>query len=148
LEDGIGDTTLSPLRGLHRDDFVHVVERPKRVVIGDVHFACLPFTASSHGYDVEEKLREMTAASPRPRTVVLSHLNVPGIVPGEETTEMPRGREITLPEKLAHERACLVLQGHFHRRQTTPLGTRVVGSLARLTFGEENNRPGFLVVEV
>jgi len=42
----------------------------------------------------------------------------------------------------------LVVSGHYHRRQTTEDGIQVVGSLARLTFGEESNTPQFLVIEL
>ena len=39
--------------------------------------------------------------------VVLSHLTVPGIDPGEETNEMPRGAERVLPiAAIASERPC------------------------------------------
>ncbi len=158
IEDGSGDTTLSPLRALAADDvgaepFVTVVERPKVVSIGygpgaafDV--LCLPFCATSHAYDVAKTVEQLADPSQREDTISISHLNVPGVVPGEETTEMPRGREVVLPTELVKARAKRVINGHYHRQQRTADGVWIPGSLARLTFGEEGNRPGFLVMEV
>jgi DNA repair exonuclease SbcCD nuclease subunit len=143
IEDGTGDTTLTPLRSLEEVSMFYVAELPRRVVLGDTHVICLPFTATSHGYNVDEKLGELTRSSPRERTIILSHLAVPGIEPGEETKEMPRGREV----KLATARAKLILQGHYHRQQRME-SVWVAGSLARLTFCEERHDPGYLIVEV
>lgn len=148
IEDGSGDTSLSPLRALEVEGSVFVAERPRRIVLNETHVICLPFTATSHAYDVEKTLVELTEASPTSRTVILSHLAVPGIEPGEETTEMPRGREVVLPVDVARARARLILQGHYHRQQRTKDGVWVAGSLARLTFCEERHEPGYLVVEV
>jgi DNA repair exonuclease SbcCD nuclease subunit len=65
---------------------------------------------------------------------------------------MPRGREIMLPME-ATAAGDLRLSGHYHHRQTIlPAGggspIYVIGSLARLTFGEEGNEPGFQVYEI
>lgn len=153
IEDGTGCTTLTPMRALadskRYGDHVFVAEVPSRVVVANqMNVIALPFTATSYAYDVEERLRELTSATVRERTVVVAHLNVPGVVPGEETTDMPRGREVWLPVDLAKERAKVVINGHYHRQHRTDSGVWIPGSLARLTFGEEGNRPGFLVVEV
>lgn len=150
IEDGTGDTTLSPLRGLG-DGLVHVIERPGFVqVCGRTGtpktVMCLPFTATSHPYIVEDFVK--TAPAERENVVSISHLNVPGVIPGEETTEMPRGREVILPTELVRERAKFVLNGHYHRQQRTLSGVWIPGSLARLTFCEEAHEPGFLVLEV
>lgn len=144
IEDGTGDTTLSPLRALQHPGLVHVAERPRTIVIADRHVVCLPFTATSHPYDVEGAVGMMTANLRRETAISLSHLNVPGVVPGEETLEMPRGREVILPVHLLKDRVGLMLQGHYHRQQVTGDGVVIPGSLARLAFGEEGNRPGFL----
>ena len=139
IEDGSGDTTLSPLKAIGRD--VHVADRPG--VIWNV--LALPFVSALAPYDPAAEAKRLIALHcPQ---VVVGHLNVPGIIPGEETHEMPRGREVIFPVK---ETAGipLKLHGHYHRQQVTPEGIHIPGSLARLTFGEEAHTPGFLVFEV
>lgn len=145
IEDGTGETTLSPLR--EAGGMAVVAEQFEPVSFGGLVFACMPFVAATSPGSRMEAREFLQPLTSRDRTVVLSHLNVSGVVPGDEA-DMPRGREVLLPEELAHERAKLVLQGHYHRRQKTSLGTWIPGSLARLAFGEENNEPGFLAVEV
>lgn len=157
IEDGSGDTTLSPLRAFAlMTGMVHVFERPgvyrlSRIRDGveeEVSAIALPFTATSHGYDVESFLRSLDdpAEWPASRAMVLAHLNVPGVVPGEETTDMPRGREIVLPVEAAKKCAKYVINGHYHRQQKTESGVWIPGSVARFTFGEEGHQPSFLVL--
>jgi DNA repair exonuclease SbcCD nuclease subunit len=155
IESGRGDSSLTPMRALEEqlDDFVYVAERPKGIQIDHLYVACLPFTASSHPYDPEKALGLlMKDADERGRDVksrvVIGHLNVPGVIPGEETTEMPRGREVVFPSVMATKGADLVMHGHYHRKQKTNDGIWIPGSLARLTFGEESHEPGYLVVNV
>jgi DNA repair exonuclease SbcCD nuclease subunit len=150
IEDGSGQTTLTPLRALAHG-LVHVVEHPGVVKrAGHPHIACLPFTASSHGYDTAGEAARLIGG--QTDAIVVSHLTVPGMQPGEETTEMPRGREVLYPFE-ATRRVSVRLSGHYHRRQSfvpkdggPPI--EVVGSLARLTFAEEKNEPRFLLIEV
>jgi DNA repair exonuclease SbcCD nuclease subunit len=150
IEDGSGDTTLSPMRALGCDDpgscaWAFVVEQPRVIeLMTRKTILCLPFAATSHGYDVEKFVKATAPGN----ILSVSHLNVPGVIPGEETTEMPRGREVLLPTELVKTKANLVLNGHYHRQQMTADGVWIPGSLARLTFGEEGNLPGFLVMEV
>lgn len=157
IEDGTGNTTLTPLRSLGNSSIlardrapITVAELPCRVdVVGKKErrtIVCLPFTASSRPYDPELAIAHFAEAAPKERVLVIGHLNVPGVVPGDETTDYPRGREVTFPTTKAFEFASTVLHGHYHRQQRTKEGIWIPGSLARLTFGEENNRPGFLVV--
>ena len=156
LEDGSGDTTLSPLRGLRNVDLVTVIEEPtvwtQRCLHGQIEFIGLPFTASSHPYNPEEFANHVFSYPSNYPRIVLSHLSVPGIVPGEETKEMPRGRDVTYPFA-ATKGATMRLQGHYHRHQIFDPkdgGPPIIipGSLARLTFGEESHNPSFLVLEV
>lgn len=155
-EDGSGATTLTPLAAVAKrlqagDWEIHVAETPKLVDLGgDVSILCLPFTPSSHGVDLAEAT---TRLWPRDRRVIVaSHLTVPGVMPGEETSEMPRGREVGYPfaeTVKAHVR----INGHYHRRQDFDPkdgGPPIIipGSLARLTFGEENHVPSFLCLEL
>ena len=132
-EDGTGATTLTPLTPLDDDVFdgwyatashVHVVELPRLVWLSDVHaLLCLPFVAASHGVDIAQAARDLWpktllgGVGHAPKVIVASHLTVPGVVVGEETNEMPRGREVLYPFEET-TRAVLRLQGHYHARQT------------------------------
>ena len=152
IEDGSGFTTLSPLLPLC--GLVSVFERPsvgfiRRGLPSPIRVVALPFCATSHDYDPNVFLQNVALEKvPRERTIVIGHLNVPGVVPGEETLEMPRGRSVTFPSKAATSIGALVFHGHYHRQQRTEEGIWIPGSLARLTFNEEGNRPGFLVAEI
>lgn len=147
IEDGSGDTTLTPMRHLG-DQRITVAEQPGLYCQGRV--LALPFTATSHAYNAEEFVNEIDASP----SIVIAHLSVRGIIPGEETTEMPRGRDIDLPVEAIHKRwpDALIIQGHYHRQQvfrhTCGAEVHIPGSLARLTFGEENHTPGYMMFEV
>jgi DNA repair exonuclease SbcCD nuclease subunit len=150
FEDGSGRTTLTPLRALDGGILVQVFEEYTFCDMGpDIGCVALPFISAVNSDDVCKVLR---VARPRLRkkTVVLSHLGVRGIIPGDETTEMPRGRDIYLPiEEI--DPCWLVLQGHYHQAQTHVVDGRtihVAGSLARLTFGEEGHSPSYQIVTV
>lgn len=146
VEDGSGTTTLSPLRYLY-DPLVVVAERPGLYCVAGLEVLAFPFAATSHAYDpLEIVKRAPTSLSP---WIAAGHLSVPGVIPGEETAEMPRGREVVLPvEALFEAGASQVFNGHYHRQQRTESGVWIPGSIARLTFNEEGNRPGFLVAEI
>lgn len=151
IEDGTGDTTLAPLKGCA--DGVTVYERPGGSQIvprreGPVfQLLALPFTATGFGYDPAAEVARMRSTTPA-QTIVAAHLAVPGVEPGEETTELPRGREVVLPVADIRPHARTILNGHYHRQQRSPDGVWIPGSLARLTFCEERNHPGFLVLEL
>lgn len=151
IEDGSGRTTLDPVRhsGMVIEDPMGwaVLDKKGKIV---ANFVGLPFTATSHPYDPSEILRKNLLDDGTPN-VVFSHLSVPGIIPGEETIDMPRGRDVMLPVELLARPDVLVVQGHYHRQQVHQhkgATVNVVGSLARLTFGEESHNPGYLLVEV
>lgn len=145
IEDGSGRTTLAPLCGIH-DTKIHVSERPAALPFYGKVLITLPFAPTCRAYDPEKWVTSNIVGDPRDK-IVIGHLSVPGIIPGEETTEMPRGREVVFPVA-ASEGVALRMNGHYHRRQVTPEGIHIPGSLARLTFGEEENNPGYLLVEV
>lgn len=157
IEDGSGRTTLTPLRtfasALRMAEFSPLVEERLRLIrLAGATVLALPFTASSHPYDPMSFAKwEMPSGKP---IIVLAHLTVPGVQPGEETTEMPRGREVLLPLKELAQLPgkVVVVCGHYHRRQDfkSPEGVTVhiPGSLARLTFSEEGNKPSFMLLEV
>lgn len=150
LEDGSGETTLTPLRALDLEG-IHLFERPGLLSIedasGEWEFVALPFTASAHPYIPGEEIADLLGDRP---TIVAGHLSIPGVIPGEETHEMPRGREVTFPtaEVRANPNVRAMFNGHYHRRQTTADGIHIPGSLARLTFGEQDHTPGYLYAEI
>jgi len=133
IEDGRGSSTLSPLREV---EGATVIEEPMLIK----GLAFLPFTSPSRGYDPETFLRTCGATP----AVIFAHLNVPGMHPGEETTEMPRGREVMFPLDFAKKERPMLVNGHYHRAATLPV--YIPGSLARLTFGEEAYDPGFAIL--
>lgn len=148
-------TVLEPLKALARSD-VYVADQPWALEFGPagrVLLVCFPFVASGHTYDpVSWATRAFAKATPKSTVVTFSHLHVPGVQPGEETKELPRGREVVFPGSQTVGAAARV-QFHYHRRQVHDPGDggppiHVVGSLQALTFGEERNEPGFLIVEV
>lgn len=155
LEDGSGRTTLSPLRGLtgpSSSGSHWVCEAPRRFTLHRgpkerLHCLALPYTAATNPLqpDAEAYVRSQT----RRVHAVFGHLMLPGIVPGEETTEMSRGRDVDLPVDTIRTLwpGAAIFNGHYHRRQTFR-GVEIPGALARLTFGEAGHRPCWLVADV
>ncbi len=151
VEDGSGETTLTPLSGLALERVV-VCEKPRVFPIDSggrrVWFLALPYTATSHAYDPASFVSALHPEIPKADLVTLAHMTeIAGVEPGEETLEMSRGRGVPLPMDLLRDRSALVMNGHFHRQQKYG-GVWIPGSLARLTFCEERHEPGYLVVEV
>lgn len=147
VDDGTGATTLTPLRGLGAS--VAVIESPEVFeVFPGWPTMFLPYPSLARNYSPAAFAGEW----PGPVMMVVGHLSVPGVQPGEETAEMPRGRDVRFPvEETAH--VVLRMNGHYHRAQEAPQeqGRPIIipGSLASLTFGEERNpTPGFVVLEV
>lgn len=147
VEDGTGTTTLSPLRAMSEAPGATtvLVERPTVIHTGGPPIVALPYTATSHAYDAAKYVEEQAL----PGSVVLGHLVVPGVSPGEEAVEYARGREVFFPVEAAKKRRPLLMaNGHHHKRQTSADGVVIPGSLARLTFGEAAHDPGYVVAEV
>jgi DNA repair exonuclease SbcCD nuclease subunit len=158
-EDGAGTTTLTPLVALagRSPQLVHTFMRPGVVEAAGVRLFALPYPSLALPYDpakaVERFVAETHAISPHPpsKIVIATHLQFKGIVPGEETKEMPRGRDVPFPwEQCRPEWLCL--GGHYHERQvweaSNGVRVHIAGALARLTHGEEQNRPSFQIHEV
>ena len=87
------------------------------------------------------------------KTVILGHLDIEGATPGSEITEMPRGKEVFWPTKAIAEYMpeAICLGGHIHSKgvyERDGVKIHVVGSLSRLTFGEENLTPGYHILEI
>jgi DNA repair exonuclease SbcCD nuclease subunit len=154
IEDGGGGSSLDPLKAIAGIG-VHVIDRPM-VVIPSAHVAqnlvFLPFTPSVADYSPAEFVRELNFTPEQwAQSFVFAHLTIPGMHPGEETTEMGRGRDVLYPVE-GTEQARFRSNGHYHRREDFyPSGSRnpivIPGSVARLTFSEEPNDPAFLIVE-
>lgn len=146
IEDGHGSNVLSPVNYTPRAE---VIAAPCLRLVGDAQVVFLPFTPRSHAYDPEEFVRHQALANPRHPKAVMGHLNIAGITPGSETTEMPRGRNIEFPLDAINDvwPGALKLNGHYHERQVFR-DIHIPGSLERLTFGEEANVPGYLLMEV
>jgi DNA repair exonuclease SbcCD nuclease subunit len=156
LEDGTGNTTLTPLAEAKLDKTV-VFEEPGALTVpnrggveGGFLFCALPFVARSRAYDPHAVVKGFGERSRGTDTfhVVLGHLQVEGALLGSETLDMPRGRDVRFPVeavKLLPRRFCL--NGHYHKRQQVG-EVFMPGSLERLSFGEEQNQPGCAIVEV
>ena len=149
VEDGTGSHAMMPLA--HLGGRVRLIDSPQLFLIkspdGDeINAFALPFVPRARAYDPDELVRSYDGPVPR---VVVGHLNLEGIGPGSETEDMPRGREVFWPLAAIREKwpNALLVAGHYHRRQLYA-GVYVVGALERLTFGEENYEPGFLVIDV
>jgi DNA repair exonuclease SbcCD nuclease subunit len=172
VESGGGDHTLMALKALasfvplttnntmNNPRMIDVYDQPDYETLvhrsgsGTVAFIGLPFTAASHGYDVRGALNVFTGVTGDDYLIVAGHLHIPGLIPGSETKDMPRGREVVLPtvreisEILKHPLDKLVvINGHFHTPQVHD-GIIIPGSLDRLTFGEESTPKSFTVIEV
>ncbi len=165
LNDGSGCTTLTPLRAIaDNEECIFLAEKPGLYVVpGVVAIGALPFTAPSHGYDppavveriaeqYRQRILDLLPGDEREPLVYAGHLHIPGVIPGAETTDLPRGREVLFPfaqTVQSHAR----FNGHYHRQQAfdpkdggPPI--LISGSLARLTHGEEDHEPGFILVDV
>jgi DNA repair exonuclease SbcCD nuclease subunit len=147
-EDGMGGTTLSPLK---QAGIGCVAEDPKHFykldnMSGGV--VALPFCAPERAYDVEGFVRKVAAGGVVPKLVV-GHLNIHGAIKGSESHDLPRGREVYWPIDAIKEvwPDAILIGGHYHRAQVIN-GVQIVGSLARLAHGEEDNQPCILVLEI
>jgi DNA repair exonuclease SbcCD nuclease subunit len=151
IEDGSGATTLTPLKSLADDGFVHVYERPDVVSLDkETSMIVLPFVATSHPYDPTKFVIDSLPDVGTDFLVVAGHLNIEGVIPGEETHEMPRGRDVYYPVKALRlvVNPKLLVNGHYHRHMVTDDGIFIPGTIARLTFGEEENHPSYSIYGV
>lgn len=166
-EDGLGTSTLEPVRHVH--GFADVVDSPQLEKFWNGrsggYVLMLPFPSRVRDYDPAEAVRGLLLSglaqdgavfggtSP---LVVVSHLSVPGMHPGSEVGEMARNRDVGLPisalKEVAAKRPVLVVQGHYHRGGryvVDGLPIHVVGAPARLARDEADARDtGFIIVGV
>lgn len=169
IEDGSGTSVLSPLKAAEPKPSAgtarwRVIDAPTVELLSrtpngpPIAFVWLPYVPRCASYDAKEFVRDAglfaadagVFATQTVNVVVGGHLSIRDMHPGSETIDMPRGRDLWLPVDEIAERwpGATVVSGHYHRAQTDPGGILIPGSLARLTFGEESNTPGFLIVEV
>lgn len=159
LEDGSNGSTLQALDGLARgrtNSRILTHREPGFEVCCaglPIDLVALPYTPRSHPYDPAAFVRGLPpelGGNGLRRVIVAGHLNLEGIAPGSESLEMPRGRDVFFPIDAVLERfgdQAVMLNGHIHQQQTYR-GVRLPGSLEKLTFGDGDGAPGFLLVEV
>lgn len=174
LDASIPMSTLSPLakvaklhRGIRCGEFgddwrwMHVAEEPMLVDTfgGAVAILALPYYSRSvarSGYYQEPYIKALSAARAAKErgtpVVAIGHYALPGITPSSEE-EMMRGRDIPIPaSELLELGLDLVVNGHYHARQTVivdGLTVEVVGAPTRFTFGEsDDGLRGYLIAEV
>lgn len=177
IEDGSGTSVLSPLKAAEMKPSAdmpgwRVIDEPTVELLSrtpngpPIAFVWLPYVPRCASYDAKEFVRDADVLAARnvdarsfapkgqPHVVVGGHLSIRDMHPGSETIDMPRGRDLWLPVDEIAERwpGATVVNGHYHRAELPGRlqrgGVLIPGSLARLTFGEEANTPGFLIVEV
>lgn len=163
VEDGSGSSTLSPLaavpgEAIDRDFMCRMIDVWADPIAewlsDDVAAIALPHPPRGASYDPENFILSdaFDRLDSARAILIFGHLTVPGIEPGSEVLDMPRGREVRYPVETIRERwgdRALMFNGHYHRsyrRSESPVV--VPGSLERLTRGEAGNMPGCLIVEV
>jgi DNA repair exonuclease SbcCD nuclease subunit len=143
--------TLLALKNLHHG-LTKVIDEPLSIMLTHgKRLIALPFVAPSIAYDPAAFIHSCHKITEEfdERVLIAGHLNIEGIEPGSETTDMARGRDIFFPLEAVEEcyPKALLFNGHYHERQVFKR-INIPGSLLRLTHGEETNNPGFLVVEL
>jgi DNA repair exonuclease SbcCD nuclease subunit len=149
IEDGSGDNTLLALAHV-----ASLVDRPRICHYGPgLTVLALPYVPVAKHYEPSEfVLGDLGCAPDEPVpdvSLVVGHLWLEGISPGSESTDMARGRSLYWPVHELKQRwpDAVLVGGHYHKRQVHN-GVQIAGSLGRLTFGEQDNQPGYLVVRV
>lgn len=126
-----------------------VADEPLVLLLPQATLLCLPYTSPARAYDPDEWIRKVESRPLSNQLHVLGHLNIEGIGPGSETSDMARGRDVMFPLEALSE--CLpkasLWNGHYHKQQVFK-GVTIPGSLARLTHSEENEEKGFIVREL
>jgi DNA repair exonuclease SbcCD nuclease subunit len=147
-------TTLEPLVELGRrfpDEVIVASTRPVSHLFGAGEFWLLVLPYVPTPYDAEREMLKAGEAAKREGVplYVFSHLMLPDMHPGSESLELARGKDHGFPlEAMRKVKPQLVVNGHYHAAAIVHDVIHIPGSLARLTHGEEGNRPGFLVIDV
>lgn len=123
----------------------------------DLAVLACPFTASSRPYDANKEVLNLATDTSLNNLLILGHFTIPGIEPGEETTDVPRGRNVLMPfvsirQLESKYSKLLIANGHYHKQQIfkskdcqSPI--LIPGSPVKLTFGESMNPHGYIIVE-
>lgn len=163
IENERGSTTLEPLAMLAKTEhnpphFAHifVAEEPMDSMLGiGLWLVLLPHAARARNYDPArfvQSVEMLPANFPlKERFIVIGHLTVPSAERGSESDDFARGRDMIFPVEACRKRwgdRCMLVNGHYHRKQITKDGVHIPGSLARLRHDEEQHEPGYLVIEV
>ena len=151
VEDGSGAHTLMSLDWSHGT----VMSVPRCFTLANdarsqfITVIALPFTPTSHSYDPVEFIERLHPPDNQDPILVLGHLNLKGITAGSETLDMPRGREVFWPTDAIRAKfpKAIMVGGHYHERQVYD-GVHIIGSTARLTYGEGDNKVGYLELEI
>lgn len=143
VEDSSGSHTLMALKPLEAMAQCKVIDRPVSLRFAGLNVLMLPFTSPVFDYSPEEVVEQTDGEI----DMVFGHLNLRGITPGSESTDMPRGRDVYFPVDAIKKKwpKARMYNGHYHEQQVFD-GVRIPGSLLRLTHGEEQNRPGYFRV--
>lgn len=157
IEDGYNSHILLPLKKYAETTaYCTVIDKPTVFVPqhSNYQIIALPYTSRAAAYDPEAFIEHAAkVVDPTLPVVIMGHLDVEGITPGSEIAEMPRGRQVFWPLKAIakHFPKARLFGGHIHKRQlwrAHGVELQIVGSLDRLSFSEEHDSPGFLVVDL
>lgn len=151
IENDRGSTVLEPLRLIaDRQTSITVAENPMYWSFRGSCVMALPFVARANAYDPEEFVERSTSLVPD-LALIVGHLTVPSAQRGSESDDFARGRDMIFPVETCRKRwgnRCILVNGHYHRKQVTKDGVHIPGSLVRLRHDEEQHEPGYLVIEV
>jgi DNA repair exonuclease SbcCD nuclease subunit len=163
IENERGSTVWEPLATVAKPEHkppwfapIHVFEDPGWLMLKiGLRLVALPHVARARNYDpirYVQTIGELPADWPiRERFLVVGHLTVPSAERGSESDDFARGRDMIFPVAECRRRwgdRCILVNGHYHRKQVTKDGVHIPGSLARLRHDEEHHEPGYLVIEV
>lgn len=145
-------TTLDPVKALTSKDVIAATSGPVSVVMGTtkafLRILALPYSPKPYNPSVALTEAALLARERDYPLLVFSHLMLPGMHLGSESAELARGKDRMFPLDVMREvKPKLVISGHYHRAQTTEDGIKIPGSLARLTFDEQDHAPSFLVID-
>ena len=152
---GDGSTTLDPVAATEYA-YCSALLGPKTLYVpmkremGADMIPVLALPYSPKPYDAEKALAGFLEETKKAtRRLVFTHLQLPGMHPGSESQEMARGKDRMFPvDLLKSAKRCTVIAGHYHRACKRQDGVLVVGSMACNTFGEQDNEPSYLVLDV
>lgn len=156
IENDRGSTVLEPLQqAKYGSERIVVAEFPTIWRCGNGHIVALPYVARANAYDPSEFVREscynLSETDGFSIPIVVGHLTVPSAERGSESDDFARGRDMIFPVEACRNRwgdRCILVNGHYHRKQVTRDGVHIPGSPARLRHDEEQHEPGYLVIEV